>query len=91
MSLRFEWSESKAASNDAKHGVTFELAIEVFRDPFAMGFVDDRRDYREQRFIMIGTAGGHVLYVVYTEPQEDLIRLISARRATKHEQQAYFQ
>ena len=91
MSLRFEWSDAKAESNYAKHGVSFELATEVFRDPFAAGFVDDRRDYGEPRYVMIGTAGEHILYVVYAEPEEDLIRLISARRATKHEQEAYLE
>jgi uncharacterized DUF497 family protein len=90
MSLKFEWNKSKAKANYARHGVSFDLAKEVFRDPFAVEFLDDRQDYRESRYIIIGLVGGHVLYVAYTE-RKDAIRLISARRATKHEEEAYFQ
>ena len=91
MSLRFEWDERKAEQNYAKHAVTFDLARAVFRDTLAFGFADDRKDYGENRCVMIGTAGEHILYVVYTEPEEDLIRLISARKATRNERQAYLQ
>lgn len=85
----FEWDEAKATENYAKHGVSFELATQVFKDPFAIERLDDREDYREARFILIGTAEGTVLTVVYTE-REERIRIISARRATKHEQNDYF-
>lgn len=90
MSLTFEWDEVKAEDNYAKHGVTFELAKRVFEDPFAIEFLDDREDYGEERFVIIGSADAQVLYVAYTE-RDDAIRIISARRATKHEQKAYFQ
>jgi uncharacterized DUF497 family protein len=90
MNLKFEWSESKARTNYAKHGVSFEFARRVFKDPFAIEFLDDRQDYGEERFVIIGIVGDHILYVVYAE-QNDAIRIISARRATKHEQEAYFQ
>ena len=85
----FEWDDKKAAQNYAIHGVSFELATHVFRDPFAIERLDDRVDYGEDRFIVIGLAAGLVLYVVYTE-REGRIRLISVRRATKHEQDDYF-
>ncbi len=89
MSDAFEWDETKAAENYAKHGVSFETATKVFRDPFAIERLDDREDYGEERFILIGTAEAVVLTVVYTE-RDGRIRIISARRATKHEQDDYF-
>jgi hypothetical protein len=88
--LRFGWDRSKAKDNFAKHGVSFDLAKEVFRDPFAIEFLDDRQDYGEERFVIIGMVGGQLPYVAYAERNE-VIRIISARRATKHEQEAYFQ
>lgn len=90
MALRFEWNKSKATDNFNRHGVSFELAKEVFKDPFAVEFLDDRQDYGEERFVIIGMAATNLLYVAYTERQ-DLIRIISARRATKHEQEIYLQ
>lgn len=90
MNLRFEWNRAKAKDNCAKHGVSFELAEKVFKDPFAVEFLDDRQDYGEQRFVIIGMVSGYLLYVAYTEGN-DVIRIISARRATKHEQETYLQ
>jgi uncharacterized protein len=88
--LDFEWDDLKAKANWNAHGVSFELARTVFRDPFAIERLDDRQDYGEQRFIIIGMAEGEViLFVAYTERQ-DRIRIISARRATQHEQDDYF-
>jgi uncharacterized protein len=90
MNLKFDWSRSKARDNYAKHGVSFDMAKQVFKDPFAVEFLDDRQNYGEERFVIIGMADGHVLFVAYTE-RSDVIRIISARRATKNEQEAYFQ
>jgi uncharacterized DUF497 family protein len=90
MDLKFAWDKSKAKNNYAKHGVSFDLAKGVFKDPFAMEFLDDRQDYGEERFVIIGMVDDHLLHVAYTERNE-VIRIISARRATKHEEQAYFQ
>jgi uncharacterized protein len=84
----FEWDDAKAVANEAKHGVDFALATLVFNDPFAIEFLDDREDYDENRFIRIGIAQGVVLTVVHTERAER-IRLISARRATRQEQDEY--
>ena len=78
-------------ANLKAHGVSFELATTVFKDPFAVERLDDREDYGEQRFIILGMTEGHVvLFVAYTE-REQRIRIISARRATQHEQDDYFQ
>jgi uncharacterized protein len=89
MQESFEWDEAKAVENYAKHGVSFETAAKVFGDPFGVERLDDREDYGEARFILIGTADEAVLTVVYTE-RDDRIRIISARRATKREQDDYF-
>ncbi len=89
--MRFEWHEAKAAANLRNHGVSFELASTVFQDPFAIERVDDREDYGEDRFVIIGMAEGKVvLFVAYTE-REERIRIISARRALQIEQDDYFQ
>jgi len=91
MKLKFEWQNAKAEANFSAHGVSFELATTVFRDPFALERLDDREGYGEERFVMIGMAEGNVLlFVAYTE-REDRIRIISARRATQIEQEDYFQ
>lgn len=90
MKLKFEWNETKARSNWRRHGVSFELATSVFKDPFAIERLDDRLDYGEPRFVVLGMAEGQVLlFVAYTE-REDRIRIISARRATQHEEEDYF-
>lgn len=68
MKQEFEWHKSKAAANLRIHGVSFELAKTVFRDPFAIERLDDREDYGEERFVIVGMAEGSiVLYVAYTE------------------------
>jgi len=90
MKLEFEWHHAKAEANLRTHGVSFELATTVFKDPFAIELVDDREDYGEERFVIIGMAEGRVLlFVAYTE-REERIRIISARRAAQHEQGNYF-
>jgi uncharacterized DUF497 family protein len=90
MNLTFEWNKSKAKDNLAKHGVSFELAKRVFDDPFAVEVLDDGQDYDEERFVIIGMVEGRILYVVYAE-RKDVIRLISARSATRHEQESYLE
>jgi uncharacterized protein len=90
MQLEFEWHDAKAEANFEAHGVSFDLAKTVFKDPFAVERLDDREDYGERRFVIIGMAEGRVvLFVAYTE-REERIRIISARRATQNEQNDYF-
>lgn len=86
----FEWNEAKAKDNYAKHGVSFEHARQVFSDPFGIAEYDDREEYGEQRFIRIGMVEGVLLFVVYTE-RDERVRIISARRAIRYEQDDYFQ
>ena len=70
--------------------MSFELAKTVFYDPFAVERLDDREDYGEERFVLIGKAEGNVvLLVAYTE-REGRMRIISARRATQNEQDDYY-
>lgn len=91
MKLKFEWDRAKADANERAHGVTFDLAKTVFKDPFAVERLDNREDYGEERFVLIGRAEGNILlFVAYTE-REERIRIISARRATQHERDDYFQ
>jgi uncharacterized DUF497 family protein len=84
----FEWDNRKAAANFAKHGVSFDKAREVFDDPFAVDRLDDRADYGEQRFVIIGMVDGRLLFVSYTM-RGDNIRIISARGAEPREQRQY--
>jgi uncharacterized DUF497 family protein len=62
----FEWHDDKAAENYAEHKVTFEAARAVFRDPFAVEWFDERENYGEDRYAIIGMAQGRLLYVAYT-------------------------
>ena len=87
--LDFEWDDFKAAENVRNHGVSFAQAALAFRDPFAVEWIDLREDYGEERIILLGMAGNHVLTVVYTERAER-IRIISARQVTKNEQDLYY-
>lgn len=83
----FEWDSGKATSNLRKHGVSFEEASEAFDDPKALGQPDATH---ADRFVLTGCSKrARVLFVVYAEIFGARIRLISARRATNHEQAAY--
>ena len=85
----FEWDDVKAAANWRDHGVSFEQAARACLDPFAVELIDDRADYGEERVNLLGMCGGAILHVTYTE-RGDHIRLISARRAERDEQDDYF-
>jgi len=84
----FEWDDRKAAANYAKHGVSFDAARDVFKDPFAIERLDDRADYGEERYAIIGMVDERLLFVVYTMRGE-VIRIISARGAEPIEQREY--
>jgi uncharacterized DUF497 family protein len=85
---RFQWDDHKAAENYAAHGVRFEAAREVFRDPFALEWLDDREPYGEDRYVILGLVDNRLLYVAYTL-RADTIRIISARGAEPHERRQY--
>lgn len=84
-----EWDQAKAKTNLAKHGVNFEVAKDVFLDRAAILERDDS-DPDERRWSIIGLAGGRVLFVVFTERDNDVTRIISARKASKREERDYF-
>jgi uncharacterized DUF497 family protein len=91
---RFTWDPVKAAANFRKHGVGFDLAATVLRDPLALSRYDDRHGRSEERWVTIGTAdGGRVLVVVHAveraDEHESVVRLISAREATRRERAQY--
>jgi uncharacterized protein len=89
MALEFEWDARKAATNRAKHGVTFDEAATVFGDSLGQITDDPRHSTEEERLVLLGLSHrGRLLAVMFTE-RGSTIRLISARRATRHEQQAY--
>jgi uncharacterized protein len=84
----FEWDDAKAASNHVKHGVTFGAACDVFKDAFAIEQVDDRQNYGEERWTILGIAGDRLLLVAYTM-RGGKIRIISARAAEPCERREY--
>lgn len=89
MNLEFEWDEDKAAANWRDHGVAFQEATKAFRDVFAVEHIDDGEDYGEERINLVGMCGDVLIHVTYTE-RGDRIRVISARRAERHEQDDYY-
>jgi len=89
--IRFAWDPPKATSNLKKHGISFEEAQSVFYDELATQFYDDDNSSSEDRFIMLGmSSSARVLVVCHCERESgDLIRIISARKATKRESAFY--
>lgn len=89
--MRFEWNKSKNTSNRRKHGVSFEEAQTVFYEDSAVLFDDPDHSVDEDRFLLLGpSAASRILIVVhcYREPDE-VIRIISARRATRNEHEVF--
>ncbi|CAE6888944.1 hypothetical protein R69608_02227 [Paraburkholderia nemoris] len=82
--MRFEWDELKNQINIRKHGIDFRDAVDVFDHP-VLTAIDQREDYGEERWIALGWMAAIVGVVVYVERNADVIRIISARKATKHE------
>ena len=89
--MDYEWDEAKAASNLAKHGVSFTAAARALEDPDKVEFIDDRHDYAEERLLSLCMERDKVLLVVSVLRDEGICRIISARKATRHEQETYFQ
>ncbi len=84
----FEWDEEKAEANLAKHGVPFEAAAAVFADEKRSVIIDDRLDYGEERWNVIGLVDGILLTVTCTM-RGHVCRIISARRASRKERETY--
>lgn len=87
--MEFDWDQNKADLNLSKHGVSFDEAKTVLQDPFYLDFFDPDHSYGENRYIIIGySSKNRLLLVSYTEHGE-MIRLISAREATRRERKDY--
>jgi len=87
--LQFEWDPEKAKKNLKKHGVSFEEASTIFEDPQFISFLDDEHSAEEERHITIGLSEKlRLLMAAHTE-RKNLIRIISARKATKNEENFY--
>jgi uncharacterized DUF497 family protein len=89
--IEFEWDPAKAGTNLRKHGVSFEEAKSVFYDEYARQFFDNEHSDTEERFIMLGLSDrSRILVVCHCEcSDEEVIRLISARKATSRERKHY--
>jgi len=87
--MKFDWDEAKRRFNIRKHGIDFLDVAKVF-DGDILTIEDDRYEYGENRFITLGILRNHVIVIAHTET-ETLIRIISARKATRNEEKLYFE
>ncbi len=88
MFMEFQWDEAKRKSNLHNHGIDF-VGIEKVFEGATVTIPDDRFDYGEERFVTFGLLDGRVVAIAHTESDE-VIRIISVRKATKHEESSYF-
>jgi uncharacterized DUF497 family protein len=86
--MHFEWDDEKSSANARKHGIDFADVAQVFSSPMLVD-LDDREDYGEERWVGIGWLRDLLTVVVWTEPREDSIRIISARKANRYECRRY--
>ena len=89
MTPQFGWDRRKAIANESKHGVMFEEAASVFRDSTAAVFDDYRHSEDEYREVIVGHSERNRLLIVNFTERDEIIRIISARKATKSEQRDY--
>ena len=89
MGLKFEWDDKKANINRRKHGITFEEATTAFADELSITIDDPLHSHDEERLILIGMSKQLKILVVIHVERGDVIRLVSARKATKQEQKFY--
>jgi len=91
--MKFEWNNEKNLTNQEKHGVSFEEAREVFEDPLQISKLDHRFNYFEERWITLGSTKQYQILVVanmfFTDEGEEIIRIISARKANTNERKSY--
>ena len=88
--MKFQWDENKERINITKHGLDFKTAPRVFQDENRIEFYDEEHSWNEDRYITIGMVNqiAVIIMLVYTE-REDAVRIISARKATRQEKEAY--
>jgi uncharacterized protein len=88
--LRIEWDHSKSDANEAKHGLRFEDAAKLLASETGfLGIYDEYHSDDEDRFIAIGPVGDNLIVVVYSERDDDVLRVISARPANTTERGMY--
>jgi uncharacterized protein len=87
--MKFEWDPDKANSNLKKHGVSFNEASAVFKDPLSITFPDLDRLYGEERYVIIGLSSANRILIVSHTDRADRVRIISAREATRNERRFY--
>jgi uncharacterized protein len=88
--MKFTWDEEKNAINRRKHGVDFCDVSPIFDKPMVT-FLDQRKEYGEDRWVGIGWLRDILAVIVFTEPDDETIRIISARKAKRHETHIYKQ
>ena len=88
--MKFDWDERKNQANLAKHGLDFADVCRVFDHPILVN-LDDGMEYGEERWIGIGLLDMRVVVIVFTEPKQNMIRVISFRKATTGERKRYEQ
>jgi uncharacterized protein len=86
--VKFEWDEEKNKENIRKHGLDFADAWQIFDAPI-LAALDTKEDYGEDRFLGIGFLKNFVVVMVYTEPAEETTRILSLRKALKHEREQF--
>ena len=87
--MEYEWDDIKNQKNQSKHCIDFYDAVRIFMDNNRIEWVDDRKNYQEKRYRTVGMVFGVLLTVIYT-PRDKRYRLISARKASKHERETYY-
>ena len=89
--MRIFWDPAKNETNERKHGILFEQASTLFSSGLDyLEFYDPRHSDHEDRYIAVGPVEGRVVVVVWTEPEEDVMRIISARYATVRETNLFY-
>ncbi len=87
--MKFEWNPNKAVMNLRKHSISFQEATTVFDDSLSVAFPDPDHSIGESRYVIIGMSGSGQLLVVSHTDRENRTRIISARRASRHERRFY--
>jgi uncharacterized DUF497 family protein len=87
--MRYEWDPEKDALNRRKHGLSLEEGVPALDDPRSISWIDDRFDYGEERILTLGLNENRLLFVVSTERDETLTRIISVRKAEEDEIEQY--
>ncbi|GHU23020.1 hypothetical protein FACS1894172_00120 [Spirochaetia bacterium] len=88
--MRFVWDPKKNEEHIRKHSVSFEQALYVYSDPNRLTLYDSVHSFDENRWVLIGNANGHILFVIEAEANEDdTVLIVSARKAIKREQEQY--